>query len=780
MLTEKAAMYSTLGISKEVFAFGTKIEEELKERFAKIDEIAEYNQLKVIHAMQASKVSEACLYGTTGYGYNDLGRDTLEQVYATCFGTEDALVRPQIACGTHALATALSGNLRPGDELLSPVGKPYDTLEEVIGIRPSVGSLAEYGVTYRQVDLKEDGSFDYEEIKNAINKKTKMVTIQRSKGYQTRPTLSVTRIGELIAFIKNIKPDVICMVDNCYGEFVETIEPTNVGADLMVGSLIKNPGGGLAPAGGYIVGKKKYVENAAYRLLSPGLGKEVGATLGVNGSFYQGFFLAPTVTAAALKGAVFAANVYEKLGFAVVPNGTESRHDIIQAVTFGKPEGVIAFCRRPDQTAVRCLFPGWAYVAARKIRYSDESSETRRCRYGDIIMAKNVVIIGGGASGLMAAIWASRLGAAVTVLEKNDKPGRKLLATGNGRCNFTNRYQDASCYRTGNQERASRVLEQFTEQDTEQFFEQLGIRIRSREGWLYPASEQAQSVLDLLVLEARFRKVKIKTRETAVAVEKAENGYLVRTEGWQYPADSVIICCGSCASQIAGSDGDTLRFADQLQLASIPFSPALCPLRCKGNQFSSWAGVRVRAKITLLVENQEILTEQGEMQLTDYGVSGIPVFQISRFAVRACMQKKRAELLVDFFPELTESELTAELVRRQEICPYKAPKELLIGLLPEKLIPVLIGKKKTPEEMAGAIKSYRLQITGQTDFGKAQVCAGGITLDQLTDSLESLQHPGIFFAGEALDVDGVCGGYNLQWAWSSGSAAGRAAAGEHA
>ena len=242
MLTEKAAMYSTLGISKEVFAFGTKIEEELKERFAKIDEIAEYNQLKVIHAMQASKVSEACLYGTTGYGYNDLGRDTLEQVYATCFGTEDALVRPQIACGTHALATALSGNLRPGDELLSPVGKPYDTLEEVIGIRPSVGSLAEYGVTYRQVDLKEDGSFDYEGIKNAINKKTKMVTIQRSKGYQTRPTLSVTRIGELIAFIKNIKPDVICMVDNCYGEFVETIEPTNVSADLMVGIPDQKPG----------------------------------------------------------------------------------------------------------------------------------------------------------------------------------------------------------------------------------------------------------------------------------------------------------------------------------------------------------------------------------------------------------------------------------------------------------------------------------------------------------------------------------------------------------
>ena len=345
MLTEKAAMYSTLGISKEVFAFGTKIEEELKERFAKIDEIAEYNQLKVIHAMQASKVSEACLYGTTGYGYNDLGRDTLEQVYATCFGTEDALVRPQIACGTHALATALSGNLRPGDELLSPVGKPYDTLEEVIGIRPSVGSLAEYGVTYRQVDLKEDGSFDYEGIKNAINKKTKMVTIQRSKGYQTRPTLSVTRIGELIAFIKNIKPDVICMVDNCYGEFVERIEPSEVGADMIVGSLIKNPGGGLAPCGGYIAGKKECVEQAAYRLSSPGLGKEVGATLGVNQSFYQGLFLSPVVVAGALKGAIFAANVYEKAGFVVRPDGSEPRYDIIQAVELGSADGLLAFCK---------------------------------------------------------------------------------------------------------------------------------------------------------------------------------------------------------------------------------------------------------------------------------------------------------------------------------------------------------------------------------------------------------------------------------------------------
>ncbi len=338
-------IFRSLGISSEVYEYGETILEELKERFAEIDERAEYNQLKVLKAMQDNQVSEACLLGTTGYGYNDIGRDTLEAVYASVFHTEDALVRPQITCGTHALALALMSNLRPGDELLSPVGKPYDTLEEVIGIRESRGSLREYGISYKQVDLLPDGSFDYDNIAEAINEKTKLVTIQRSKGYQTRPTLSVTRIGELISFIKNIKPDVICMVDNCYGEFVEEIEPSDVGADMVVGSLIKNPGGGLAPIGGYIAGKKECVENAAYRLTSPGLGKEVGASLGVLSSFYQGLFLAPTVTAGALKGAIFAANIYENLGFGVVPNGTESRHDIIQAVTFGHAEGVVAFCQ---------------------------------------------------------------------------------------------------------------------------------------------------------------------------------------------------------------------------------------------------------------------------------------------------------------------------------------------------------------------------------------------------------------------------------------------------
>ncbi|WP_125140379.1 aminotransferase class I/II-fold pyridoxal phosphate-dependent enzyme [Clostridium transplantifaecale] len=338
-------MYEGLGISRKVLDFGNEVESSLKERFEEIDQNAEYNQLKVIAAMQKNRVSDIHFAGTTGYGYNDLGRETLEQVYADIFHTEDALVRPQITCGTHALYTALAGNLRPGDELLSPVGKPYDTLEEVIGIRPSNGSLKEYGITYRQVDLLPDGSFDFDGIRAAIGEKTKLVTIQRSKGYATRPTLSVKRIGELIAFVKGIKPDLICMVDNCYGEFVERIEPSDVGADMVVGSLIKNPGGGLAPIGGYIAGTRECIEKAAYRLGSPGLGREVGASLGVNQSLFQGLFLAPTVVAGALKGAIFAANIYEKLGFPVVPNGTESRHDIIQAVTFGKPEGVIAFCQ---------------------------------------------------------------------------------------------------------------------------------------------------------------------------------------------------------------------------------------------------------------------------------------------------------------------------------------------------------------------------------------------------------------------------------------------------
>ena len=337
-------LYEKMGISQQVYAYGEAALEKLASRFAEVDRIAEYNQAKVLSAMQKNRVSASCFAATTGYGYDDVGRDNLEKVYADVFHTEAALVRPQITCGTHALTVALSANLLPGDELLSPVGMPYDTLQEVIGIRKSPCSLAEYGISYRQVDLTEAGGFDYDGIRNAINDKTKLITIQRSKGYATRPTFSVTQLGELIAFCKAIKPDVLVMVDNCYGEFVETIEPSDVGADMVVGSLIKNPGGGLAPIGGYICGTEECVKRCAYRLSAPGLGQEVGANLGIMPALYQGFFLAPTVVAGAEKGAIFAANLYEPLGFRCVPDATQSRHDIIQAVELGSEAAMVAFC----------------------------------------------------------------------------------------------------------------------------------------------------------------------------------------------------------------------------------------------------------------------------------------------------------------------------------------------------------------------------------------------------------------------------------------------------
>ncbi len=339
-----AKIYESLGIDKKVYELAEEVLAGLSGRFNRIDENAELCQLKVLRAFQKENVSEACLMGTTGYGYNDLGRDTLEKVYAGYFGTEDALVRPQITCGTHALALALMSNLRPGDELLSAVGRPYDTLEEVIGIRPSKGSLSEYGITYAQADLDENGLPDLEEIKNKINDRTKVVTIQRSKGYQTRPSLSVSQISDIIKTVKSVRNDIICMVDNCYGEFVEDKEPSDVGADMVVGSLIKNPGGGLAQVGGYIAGTKECIENAARRLTAPGLGREVGPSLDTLRSMYQGFFMGPVVTASALKSAIFAANLYEKFGFESFPSASEERHDIIQAITFHKPEGLIAFC----------------------------------------------------------------------------------------------------------------------------------------------------------------------------------------------------------------------------------------------------------------------------------------------------------------------------------------------------------------------------------------------------------------------------------------------------
>ena len=344
-MTDTNSIYNQLGVSDQVLRFGQEVLEGLTDQFRHIDQVAEFNQAKVIAAMQKNRVNATHFNLSTGYGYDDEGRDNLERVYADCFGAEAALVRPQITCGTHALALALGANLLPGDELLSPVGGPYDTLEEVIGIRPSPCSLKEYGVSYRQVDLLPDGGFDYDGIRAAINEKTRLVTIQRSKGYATRPSYSVEEIGKLIAFCKECKPDVLCMVDNCYGEFVETREPTNVGADMVVGSLIKNLGGGLAPTGGYICGRKSCIERCAYRLSAPGLGREVGANLGLLTSFYQGLFLAPTVVSSAVRGAVFAAACYERLGFRVVPGSGEIRRDIIQAVELGSREAMVAFCK---------------------------------------------------------------------------------------------------------------------------------------------------------------------------------------------------------------------------------------------------------------------------------------------------------------------------------------------------------------------------------------------------------------------------------------------------
>lgn len=341
----KQLLMKSFGITSNVYEFCKEIEEELTPQFKEIERIMEYNGAKILHAMQKNQLSDTHFAATTGYGYNDLGRDLIEQIYADVFRAEAGLVRPQLISGTHALTVAFFGNLRPGDELLSVVGKPYDTLDSVIGIRPASGSLAEFGITYSQVDLNEDFSFNYEGIKNAITSKTKMVTIQRSKGYAYRPTLSVKEIGELVQFVKSIRSDIICMVDNCYGEFVDTIEPCEIGADLVVGSLIKNPGGGLAPIGGYIVGKEEYVENSAMRLTAPGLGKEVGATLGMNQLILQGLFLAPEVVANALKGAVISARIFEKLGFNVMPTSTEKRHDIIQAIQMESSEKVISFCQ---------------------------------------------------------------------------------------------------------------------------------------------------------------------------------------------------------------------------------------------------------------------------------------------------------------------------------------------------------------------------------------------------------------------------------------------------
>ena len=336
------------GISDKTLKLVSEAEESIKEQFKHIENICEINQLRVMKAFADNRVSDSHFVATTGYGYDDLGRDTLDRVYADIMGAEDTLVRHNFISGTHTISTALFAVLRPNDILVSITGKPYDTIEEVIGIQGEAGngSLKDFGVKYVQIDLKHDGTPDLEQIKFTLtHMNVKAVTIQRSKGYGWRPTYSAKDIGALIEFVKEISPETICIVDNCYGEFVETEEPTAYGADLIAGSLIKNPGGGLAPTGGYIAGKQKYVELCAYRLTSVGIGKEAGASLGFNRQMYQGLFMAPHVVSQALKAAVLCSAVFEKLGFEVDPKPNEIRHDIIQSIKFGDPDKVTAFCQ---------------------------------------------------------------------------------------------------------------------------------------------------------------------------------------------------------------------------------------------------------------------------------------------------------------------------------------------------------------------------------------------------------------------------------------------------
>ncbi len=346
MLNEtKELLKGFYGLDDEIFNLSQEVMEDIKDKFEEIKKVREYNQYKVLRAMQKAHLSDNHFNWTTGYGYNDVGREKIEEIYADVFGAEDALVRPIIVNGTHALTLCLQGIVRPGDEILSVTGKPYDTLEGVIGIREEKGSLKEFGVTYNQVDFLEDGNVDLEGIKEKINDKTKLVMIQRSKGYSWRKSLTIADIKEAIDVIKSIKPEVIVMVDNCYGEFIETQEPTEVGADIMAGSLIKNPGGGLALTGGYIAGKKELVELISYRLTSPGIGKECGLTFGTSRSVLQGFFMAPYVVSQAVMGAIFCARAFEKMGYEVLPKPDDVRSDIIQIVRLKDAKEVIAFCQ---------------------------------------------------------------------------------------------------------------------------------------------------------------------------------------------------------------------------------------------------------------------------------------------------------------------------------------------------------------------------------------------------------------------------------------------------
>ena len=411
-------------------------------------------------------------------------------------------------------------------------------------------------------------------------------------------------------------------------------------------------------------------------------------------------------------------------------------------------------------------------------------------------MARQIVIIGGGASGLMAAVTAASEGASVTVLEYNEKPGKKLLASGNGKCNLTNRDLDPGQYRSDAPDRVQTVLDSFTVRDTLRFFRNLGLRVFDRQGWVYPCTEQAATVLNLLLWEAERLGVRFKNRETVVSVQpEVKNAHwLVRTKTWEYPADAVILACGSMASSVRGSQDTAIRIADALGIPRHPFLPVLVPLRIKEPVSSVWNGTRVHALLTLMINGKEAARETGELQMTSYGVSGIPVFQLSRTAVPALQENASVGLLIDFLPEMTEEEVAEEWHMRQANAPEKTNLQLLTGLVPDRVIPVILDyaglrhhdlPRLTDHAVGGpadrllqCLKAYPLTVTGTAAYEQAQVCTGGIALSALKDSLECRRYPGLFAAGEAVHVDGPCGGYNLQWAWSSGVTAGIAAAGE--
>lgn len=391
---------------------------------------------------------------------------------------------------------------------------------------------------------------------------------------------------------------------------------------------------------------------------------------------------------------------------------------------------------------------------------------------------KKVVIIGGGASGMMAAIQAARTGAAVTLLEHNEKPGKKILATGNGRCNLTNLVQEPSRYRSSQPDFPWKIITQYPLEDTLAFFSELGIYTKDRNGWVYPYSDQAAGVAQVLELEARHQKVKIKTTEEVTDILREDGQYLVKTATWQYPCDSVIISCGSSASNVEGSSTTGYELAEKLGHTVVKPLPSLCGIRGKDNYYAKWAGSRMDGRITLEIDGETVGEEQGEILFTEYGISGIGVFQLSRYAVRGTDEGKIATYHLDLMPQLTKEELVKLLLDRQQAGSYKNPQELLIGLLPRKMIDVLVKKTYEPERIAERLKDWQVPVKGAYALQQAQICSGGVDPRELTEQLESRLHPGIYFTGEVIDVDGPCGGYNLQWAWSSGAVAGRAAAEE--